>query len=414
MKSDRVNYVVVGAFVLAMIGGIIVFIALLTGRTGGTDTYYTSYTDATGLKFGSQILYMGYPVGQVEEIKPELDENLVRFRVKLAISDKFKDWKVPSDSIARIRSAGLLAAVTIDIRAGESKDPLKPGDEIEGQEQTDVISAVSEAANTLKLLTNTSIKPLVENLHRYVTNFGSVLDERGGELITDLGILAREWSTRSPELIGRFISVSEEIKETSAQLRIIISDENAQKVGSAVDNLLRASENIAALTEDAKQQIHVLLGPDTSQKVDRALVNISDASANIARLSEDVNQNLKSILTPETASKIQRSLDNFSLAAANIAQLTRDLGQTRAELDRLLASLTGTVDDNRPDVRRSVADLQYTLRSVSQHIDAVTYNLEGTSRNLFEFSRLVRQNPSLLLRPGAPEDNATTQTGITP
>lgn len=414
MKSDRVNYVVVGAFVLAMIGGIIVSIALLTGRTGGTDTYYTSYTDATGLKFGSQILYMGYPVGQVEEIKPELDENLVRFRVKLAISDKFKDWKVPIDSIARIRSAGLLAAVTIDIRAGESKDALKPGDEIEGQEQVDVIAAVSEAANTLKLLTNTSIKPLVENLHRYVTNFGSVLDERGGELITDLGVLAREWSTRSPELISRFISVSEEIKKTSAQLRIIISDENAQKVGSAVDNMLRASENIAALTEDAKQQIHVLLGPDTSQKVDRALVNISDASANIARLSEDVNQNLKSILTPETASKIQRSLDNFSLAAANIAQLTRDLGQTRAELDRLLASLTGTVDDNRPDVRRSVADLQYTLRSVSQHVDAVTYNLEGTSRNLFEFSRLVRQNPSLLLRPGAPEDNATTQTGITP
>ena len=110
---------------------------------------------------------------------------------------------------------------------------------------------------------------------------------------------------------------------------------------------------------------------------------------------------------------MQRSLDNFSLAAANIAQLTKDLGQTRGELDRLLASLTGTVDENRPGVRRSVEDLQYTLQSVVQHIDAVTYNLEGTSRNLFEFSRLVRKNPSLLLRPGTPEDNATTQTGIT-
>lgn len=414
MKSDRVNYVVVGAFVLAMIGGIIVSIALLTGRTGGTDTYYTSFTDATGLKFGSQVLYMGYPVGQVEEIKPVLEDNLIRFRVRMAISDEFKTWKVPKDSTAQIRAAGLLAAVTIDIRAGESTEALKPEDELQGQEQADVIAAVSEAANTLKVLTNTSIKPLIENLHRYVTNFGSVLDERGGDLIADLGVLAHELSTRSPELISKFIAVSEDIKKTSAELRNIISEENAQKVGSAVDNMLSASENVVALTEDAKRQINVLLGPNTSEKVDRALVNISDASENVARLSEDVNQNLKSILTPETASKMQRSLDNFSLAAANIAQLTADLGKTRGELDRLLASLRGTVDDSRPGVRRSVEDLQYTLQSVAQHIDAVTYNLEGTSRNLFEFSRLVRKNPSLLLRPGTPEDNATTQTGNTP
>ncbi|MDX1514341.1 MAG: hypothetical protein R3174_11440, partial [Gammaproteobacteria bacterium] len=323
-------------------------------------------------------------------------------------------WNVPKDSVAQIKAAGLLAAVTIDIRAGSSKDALKPGDELAGQEQADVIAAVSEAANTLKVLTNTSIKPLIENLHRYVTNFGSVLDERGGDLVSDLATLANELSTRAPEVITKFVAVTEEIKSTSAQLRLILSEENADKIGSVVNNVLAASENLVELTEDTKKQIRVLLGPNTSQKVDRALVNISDASANIAKLSEDVNENLKTILTPETAGKMQRSLDNFSLAAANIAQLTSDLGQTRQELDRLLASLSGTVDENRPDIRRTVTDLQYTLRSVAQHIDAVTYNLEGTSRNLFEFSRLVRKNPSLLLRPGTPEDNATTQTGITP
>lgn len=414
MKSDRVNYVVVGAFVLAMLGGVIVSIALLTGRTGGTDAYYTSYTDATGLKFGSQVLYMGYPVGQVEEIKPVLEETPVRFRVKMAINKEVKDWRVPKDSVAQIKAAGLLAAVIIDIRAGESSEALMPGDEIEGREQADVVAAVSEAANTLKVLTDTSIKPLIENLHRYVTNFGSTLDERGGDLISDLAVLAKELSVRSPELISKFIAVSEEIKQTSTQLRVILSDDNAQKIGSAVDNLLMASENVAELSKEAKQQIHSLLGPESSKKVDRALINISDASTNIARLSKDVNQNLKSVLTPETAAKIQRALENFSAAAANIAQLTEDLGQTRTELDKLLASLSGTVDDNRPSVRRSTENLQYTLRSVARHIDAVTYNLESTSRNLAEFSRQVRMNPSLLLRPGTPEDNTATQTGITP
>ena len=412
MKSDRTNYVVVGAFVMTMLGGVIVAIGILTGRTGATDTYYTRYKDTTGLTFGSQVLYMGYPVGQVEEITPVPQPDGMRFRVELAITDDFKDWNVPTDSVAQIKAAGLLAAITIDIRAGESKDTLKPNDELEGLEQADVFTAVSEAANTLKQLTETSIKPLVQNLHRYVTNFGSVLDERGGALITDLSVLSRELSTRAPELITKFISMSDEIKQTSVQLRSVFSEENEKNLGLVVDNMLTASENVVSLTEEAKQQIHVLLGPDMTRKVESVLVNISSASANISQLSKDVNQNLKSILTPETATKVQRSLDNFSLAAANIAQLTEDLGETRSEVDRLLMSLTDTVDESRPDLRRAIADLRYSLQSVAQHVDAVTYNLEGTSRNMLEFSRLLRENPAVLLHGAAREDNAATPAGI--
>ena len=64
MKSNKVNYVVVGVFVLAMLVGAIAAIALLSGRTGPTETYFTSYGDVSGIKFGTKVLYMGYPVGQ--------------------------------------------------------------------------------------------------------------------------------------------------------------------------------------------------------------------------------------------------------------------------------------------------------------------------------------------------------------
>ncbi len=413
MRSDRINYLVVGSFVIAIIAGLTIAIALLTGRTGATDTYFTSYGDATGLKFGSQVLYMGYPVGQVEEITPVVENGRVSFLVRLAVNEEFKNWQVPKDSVAQIRSAGLLAAVTIDIRAGESKETLKPGDHLSGLEQSDVFVAVTDAANTLKFLTENSIKPLIENLHAYVTNFGSVMDERGGDLITNLNILSKELASRSPELISKFIDLSDEIKHTSAQFRAVLSEDNAQKVGSVVDNMVRASENVVSLTEETKQQIHALLGPSTSQKVDDALLNISGASENIARLSGDVNESLRNILTPETARKMQRAFDNFSLAATNIATLSKDLGATRAELDRLLAALSSSVDENRPNLRDSSSDLRYILRSVAQNIDAVNYNLEGTSRNLFEFSRLLRQDPSLLLRGSAAGEDAATQTGIT-
>ena len=412
MKSDRINYLVVGSFVIAIIAGLTVAIALLTGRTGATDTYFTSYRDATGLKFGSQVLFMGYPVGQVEEITPLVEDGRVSFRVQLEINEDFKNWQVPKDSVAQIRAAGLLAAVAIDIRSGKSAETLKPGDHLNGLEQSDVFVAVTDAANTLKFLTENSIKPLIENLQAYVTGFGSVLDEHGGDLITNLSIVSAELATRAPELITKFIELSDELRHTSAQLRTVLSEENAQKVGTVVDNIVTASENAVLLTEDTRQQIHALLGPSTSQKVDDALLNISSASANIARLSDDVNESLRDILTPETAGKMQRALENFSLAAANIATLSQDLGATRAELDRLLAALASSVDENRPNLRDSSSDLRYILRSVAQNIDAVNYNLEGTSRNMFEFSRLLRQDPSVLLRGSAAGEDVTTQTGI--
>ena len=412
MKSDQINYLVVGSFVIAMIAGLTVAIALLTGQTGATDTYFTSYRDTTGLKFGTQVLYMGYPVGQVEEIVPEVNGGGVSFRVRLEIDEDFKNWQVPKDSVAHIRAAGLLAAVTIDIRTGESEEALKPGDHLQGREQSDVFVAVTDAANTLKFLTENSIKPLIENLHAYVASFGSVIDEQGGDLVTNLSLLSQQLATRAPELITKFIELSDELKHTSAQLRLVLSDENAEKVSVVMDNIVTASENAVSLTEDTREQVGALLGPGTSQKVDDALVNISSASENFARLSAGVNESLGDILTPETAAKMQRALDNFSLAATNIAGLSRDLGETRAELDRLLAALSQSVDENRPKLRDSTADLRYILRSVAQNIDAVNYNLEGTSRNMFEFSRLLRQDPSVLLRGATSREDVTSQTGI--
>ena len=52
------------------------------------------------------------------------------------------------------------------------------------------------------------------------------------------------------------------------------------------------------------------------------------------------------------------------------------------------------------------ADLRYLTDSVSRHIDAINRNLEGAARNLYEFSRQIRQNPGLLLGGTPPRDQA--------
>ena len=66
MTNHRINYALVGFFVLVTLVTLIATIAVLTGRTGAVSTYFTTYENVGGIKFGTQVLYEGYPIGQVE------------------------------------------------------------------------------------------------------------------------------------------------------------------------------------------------------------------------------------------------------------------------------------------------------------------------------------------------------------
>lgn len=387
MKSDRINYIVVGSFVIVMLTGIVVTVAMLSGRTGGTDTYYTSYEDVTGLKFGSQVLYMGFPVGQVEKISPQLENGGMVFQLELALTDRLKNWKVPTDSVAKMKSAGLLSAMAIDIRAGESHAFLEPGDSIAGEPATDIFAAVSETANSLRRLTDTQIEPLVTNLRGYLDTFGETLADDGSAVVHDLSTFSKTLANRGPELIDEVVSLSGSLKLTSDSLAQILSVDNADKLDRVVDNVLRASVALALLSEEARDDVRVLLGPDSQRRINSMVDNFSRASANAAE-----------VLTPKTTEKIQNALDNVGRAAHNIADLTHDLHSTREELDGLLVGLREISDENRPNLRASVTDLRHTMRSLSRRVDSITFNLEGASRNLSEFSRVIRNNPAVLLR----------------
>lgn len=412
MKNDRINYIVVGGFVILMLAGIFISVAMLTGRTGATDRYFTSYEDVTGLKFGSQVLYMGFPAGQVESISPELEDGKLVFRLELALTDRFKDWKVPTDSVAQMKSAGLLAAMAIDIRSGTSHTYLQPDAHIQGQPAADVFAAISETANSLKRLTDTRLEPLLTNLDEYIDAIGKILVNDGGATMRNLNVFTQTLADRGPELIDEVVSLSASLKVTSDNLAKVLSAENADKIDSVVDNVLAASVSLALMSEEARADIRELLGPKSQERISGMVDNFSRASANVATMSQTLDERVKEILTPETTRKVQKALDNVSLAANNIATLTSDLHGTRQRLDNLLVNLNEIAAENRADLRASVADLRHTARSLSRRVDAITFNLELASRNLSEFSRTIRNNPAVLLR--GTSKNADEIGGVQP
>jgi len=140
VKRDSVNYVLVGSVVAVAFVLLIVALALITGRSGVSASYFTHYHNVTGLRYGAPVFYEGYRIGQVGAIEPERNvttsgERAIRYKVEL---DVRRDWPIPKDSLARLSATGLLADVAIGISEGSSKEVALPGSELKGTELVDI------------------------------------------------------------------------------------------------------------------------------------------------------------------------------------------------------------------------------------------------------------------------------------
>ena len=332
MTSSKINYVVAGGFVLAMLVGLVVAVALLSGRTGTTDAYHSIYRNVTGVKFGTQVLYEGYPVGQVEEVTPVPQEGGMRFRVDFSVR---QGWRIPEDSVVQIAAPGLLSAITLSIRAGTSTVALAPGSEVRSREAANIFAVMSSVADDVRELAESDLKPLIATLDRTVDSFGVLVEGDIQELVRELIGVTRDLARRAP----------------------------------------RITDNIEAFTEK---------------------MNLS-------------GDEIRSLVNPENRKKLEGLLDTMQTAADNFARLSEDLDQTRTRMDGLLTSAETLLGDNRLDIDKSVVDLRYVIESVARHIDSVNQNLEGAARNMYEFSRQIRQNPGLLLGGTPPKDEGASR-----
>jgi len=93
----------------------------------GTDAYaiQARFTSVSGLKSGAAVEIAGVPVGKVRTI--ELDGDDYEALVSLAIRG---DVKLQEDSVASIRTAGIIGDKYIKITPGGADEIIQPGGEI--------------------------------------------------------------------------------------------------------------------------------------------------------------------------------------------------------------------------------------------------------------------------------------------
>jgi phospholipid/cholesterol/gamma-HCH transport system substrate-binding protein len=133
MKQSSIE-LTAGAFVLLGLATIAWFAIQAGARIplgGSTYSINARFSNAGGLKPGSQVFLAGVPVGRVDGIN--LDPQFVAI-VRLEVN---KDVQLPSDTIASIRTSGLIGDKFVALSPGASSQNLSPGSTI-----TDTESAV--------------------------------------------------------------------------------------------------------------------------------------------------------------------------------------------------------------------------------------------------------------------------------
>jgi len=298
MKSSKINYLIVGSFVVSSVVALVVAIALLSGRTGATERYYAVYGNVTGIKFGTQVLYEGFGVGQVKSIVPLEKDGRMRFRVNMDIQE---GWKIPEDSVAEIAVSGLLSAVTVNIIAGTAKQAIKPGSQITSSEQANIFAVISSVAGDMRDLAQNNLKPLLATINKTAGSLGNLLENDGQVMFRELTNLAKDMAERAPKIVGNIESLTENLKATGDRLGAIMSTDNSKKLEKMIASMEAAAGNFAALSKDlgtTRKTVDKFLNSanglvqDNRQDLERSVNDLRHVMDSMARHIDSVNQNM--------------------------------------------------------------------------------------------------------------------------
>jgi phospholipid/cholesterol/gamma-HCH transport system substrate-binding protein len=286
MRDDRRSYVLVGAFVVAMVAALVIWIAVLSGSGLGDRRYFVVYQDVLGLAEGTQILYEGYPIGQITGIEPAEREGKRVFQVELGIR---RDWNLPDDSVAAIAAPGLLSAVVIDIEGGSSQVMLEPGAELRGREAANVFAAFNDVASELTEISEQSLKPLLaalgEGTPKIVTN---VEDFTSALNLT----LERIDALLSPGNVERIDRILVNLETTSSGFAAVAGD--LSRTRAEIDQLLRTVDNLLDRNQGeighAISDLHESLEA-VARHIDAISANLEHSSRNLSEFSRQIREN---------------------------------------------------------------------------------------------------------------------------
>lgn len=260
MKRIYNNYFLVGLFTIVIGGAAIVLLLNMSGKNKDADTYYSYFDNVTGLGYGNPVYYQGYRVGQVENITPETKDGKLLFKTEYTL---LSGWKVPSDSMAKIESSGLLSDMSLSIHAGKSTSHLDLNSEIKGVKGDDIMATMTQLAHDFGALNDEKIRPLMDLIYTRTDN------------------LTKSLETQIPEILTSIEGLVKNIDKLIVSADKLLGDENIEGIETIINNLEKLSTQLSesgGWVESSLDNVNKLIasGDDMIKHSDEKIVSILD------------------------------------------------------------------------------------------------------------------------------------------
>ena len=277
---------------LTMLSALLVWLAVLSGTTQSTTAYYMEFENVIGLSPGGQILFEGYPVGEIDDIVFTRRPDASVYRLNVNIQ---KNWGIPEDSLAVMTQASLLSAVVVDIQAGSSNQMLAPDSHIPSLDSSNIMTAMTSVAAKLGNLADTNLQPLLENIS-------------GGT--GSLKTLSKD----APIILDNVKIFTKQLTTASTRLNHILNQSGGH-IESILGKADQASGNISTLTTDFHQ---------TRKQLDALLISmrklVNTNRGEINHSVADLHHALEVV-----ASHVQEISSNLEATTRNMNELSTEL-----------------------------------------------------------------------------------------
>ncbi|MBI1888133.1 MAG: MCE family protein [Nitrosomonadales bacterium] len=298
--EEKVNFVMVGVFVLALsaalIGGVL-WLSSSKSYRASYDIYQTYMPDSVaGLNLDAPVRYRGVEVGRVQKITLA-PGNVEQVQLTLAIE---RGVPVKVDTVAILQVQGLTGIAYVELTGGGRDSPPL-------QKQANDSYPVIKSGPSLMTRLDSAVTVLLTNLNRTSENLNAVLDEDNRRAVkstlADLAVLSRTLAARSGTIDASLAAAAHTLKNVSR-----LSDELPQliqRVQRSADAFDRMSNELAhagaraGSTLDSAQQFSASTLPEVHQLV----LELRDLTVSLRHVSDQLEQDPSVLLRGKPQAK---------------------------------------------------------------------------------------------------------------
>ena len=295
--EDKVNYALVGVFVLALGAALIAGVLWLAAGIGGHKRYapYQAVLNESvaGLSLNAPVKYLGVDVGKVSDI--EIDpHNPQQVRLQFEIEG---GTPIKQDTLAVLKTQGLTGIAYVELDGGSPDSPplLAQGDEavptigskpsLTARLETDVTTVLASLNRTSAAITATLGPENRDALQRTLADTATLMSALARQQATiSAGIESTARAARNVALASEKLAPA--IERVS---------QSALAVEKMADQIARTGADAGVAVNAAASGVR-RIGDETLPELDRLLAEMNLLAASLRRLSEQTERNPSSLL----------------------------------------------------------------------------------------------------------------------